>query len=1049
MAADMEAWSHSRYGTFIGFSDIRTLTEVRYHWERYAAFPGLSTNQQDKLRKEQNKLSKFVVEERSSNQSPSRSAGLFSLEAVAPTIKLFKRYWETGTCSATDAGAKGVNKLNPTFVYCLAGEVFDPHYGTFPQGFPLAPALAQFQESKTTPNTSRQEAAIVDTMKTQFREWAESFRASRAANAVYIRCYSGDAIAFCRALDLFGTTGDPATGVFVSAWRGAQINFDGSNDRPVPTTFDVIDTSNLTDHLGLLNLLLVAQPLLHKNPPSQAVLYTETLLPVGEDATKALLDRICTTVPTFATLLGLVPRAYVSGFNSQSNTHELMYSDHLQQYHERVAWVDPAGGDSNSPRHKCQLSINAADLGHVLFGFYDKMFASEQVMNAMFAKPSRSQLLMMENVHYHRETIGALMQHIKRRIHLVNGGWDVVADEFLEMVRMDGSRLVGMNNFQDLCLQLHLFGVYTPDVLESDPHPLSYRISLRQPDISPMFCVVFTIPRRSLRILLTDRSETGWPILQCLLSVPLTHSNAFSAIHPIWGKCTSAPSSSRICIEEDEQGVNGRSGLVVSFWASSRTLEFAGSSVSLCIKSTPQSTMRFVQELGMELAMFTAKLDDKQYVRILPYRPSLVSGQSPNVESVAIRFPDPVPTPSRVSIVANTGSGNGPRYVISFTARVDFDFHTAQKALLDGAEVSAVQIGPCTMKLSFEDHLHVISYPYPIIGDQYRLRIARKSHYVEVIVPVSEPLDAGGYHLNIGPVLNNDTHTTWNIHHVSLNRMPPVKLGDPKKLRWLNPHVASQLSNRELGIRENDSTVKAEAINTLVNIKDSIHALTMTASGEQGFKPLAIGLSEPDQGGINTIILAGALRYDLASATVIVDCAVVPLFRDAMPALLPSIQKLVNASSVARITTIAHTMTAWKKLLPAFVERCRTWSHRENCEYAATGQIPLSTVANENPLCSCGQNIGFDGPEWRVSEWEGFLPFATRAAISPLFAVSYIETMTGVAQPLTTVKTGTAGTGASSQRKAVNPLQKSSVLLFDLPTSRLAGSQEGLSESVM
>ncbi|KAG8749584.1 hypothetical protein FRC12_013351 [Ceratobasidium sp. 428] len=98
-----------------------------------------------------------------------------------------------------------------------------------------------------------------------------------------------------------------------------------------------------------------------------------------------------------------------------------------------------------------------------------------------------------------------------------------------------------------------------------------------------------------------------------------------------------------------------------------------------------------------------------------------------------------------------------------------------------------------------------------------------------------------------------------------------------------------------------------------------------------------------------------------------------------------------------QLRTRHHEGIAWKHLLPAFVERCRTWPHRANCEYKQTGKIPLDVVPEVNPLCSCGEGVGLDGPEWDDPAWKAVLPFATRAVISPLFGVSYLEEMIGPA----------------------------------------------------
>ncbi|KAG9077365.1 hypothetical protein FRC06_008961 [Ceratobasidium sp. 370] len=227
--------------------------------------------------------------------------------------------------------------------------------------------------------------------------------------------------------------------------------------------------------------------------------------------------------------------------------------------------------------------------------------------------------------------------------------------------------------------------------------------------------------------------------------------------------------------------------------------------------------------------------------------------------------------------------------------------------------------------------------------------------------------------------------------------MPLLRPASSKRLYWLNPHTALQLSDRERAIRNGNASTKSAASNVLVNVKDSIHTVVSLCSGLQGTRHQAIGLCEPNNGGIYAILLVCGLRLDLASFTVIVDTALVPLSTERMSSLIPSIQKLQDESPIVQVITEGHEAVAWKKLLPAYVERCRTWKHNAKCEYAAQGEIPLSLKMDENPICTCGEGLGFGGPEWRVELWEGLFPFATRAAISPLFSVSYVEAVAGMA----------------------------------------------------
>jgi hypothetical protein len=71
-------------------------------------------------------------------------------------------------------------------------------------------------------------------------------------------------------------------------------------------------------------------------------------------------------------------------------------------------------------------------------------------------------------------------------------------------------------------------------------------------------------------------------------------------------------------------------------------------------------------------------------------------------------------------------------YVDSLCGRFMVNSPEEQDKLLNGAAVSAIQISPCTMELKIGSYAHIVPYHYPINGSSPRLRIARKSHYIEV-----------------------------------------------------------------------------------------------------------------------------------------------------------------------------------------------------------------------------------------------------------------------------------------------------------------------------
>jgi MYND finger len=87
------------------------------------------------------------------------------------------------------------------------------------------------------------------------------------------------------------------------------------------------------------------------------------------------------------------------------------------------------------------------------------------------------------------------------------------------------------------------------------------------------------------------------------------------------------------------------------------------------------------------------------------------------------------------------------------------------------------------------------------------------------------------------------------------------------------------------------------------------------------------------------------------------------------------------------ITTTEETLAFWKKMVPAMVERCRTWSHTPNCAYQASG-IPRSTGLRDDPICECGRGKDL-GPFTETKDWKPLAPYVTRIAIGLLFPSNF------------------------------------------------------------
>jgi len=231
--------------------------------------------------------------------------------------------------------------------------------------------------------------------------------------------------------------------------------------------------------------------------------------------------------------------------------------------------------------------------------------------------------------------------------------------------------------------------------------------------------------------------------------------------------------------------------------------------------------------------------------------------------------------------------------------------------------------------------------------------------------------------------------TLWNVHYLNLDRCPSFKLSkDPKAFNWLVPYVSHMFSYRERVARESQEVVPGVAHDTFLNVKDSLHTFFYSATGIGTGRTYAeVALMNPATNDVHAIILVTDLRLDLASHNIVADSWVIPGSDDIQARLRGKLNIMLS------IKTDADESEAWRYLLPLFIERCRTWEHKSNCEYLAQNSAPLYPGAgsdpNKVPYCSCGIGVGTEMLRRRYGD--AVATYATRAAISPLFSVPYLE----------------------------------------------------------
>ncbi|CAE6382373.1 unnamed protein product [Rhizoctonia solani] len=973
-----------------------TWRESKY--DQYGEFPNLPSDRRERLQKKFEETSSRVSARagRGINPQLSQSAVGMWPDAVSPVSDQFNHFWVHGTTATANKDIEKTTRLNPTFCYSAHGEAFNINKTAFPVGYHFAPAFTPLVFDPAGPIT---DSAMVKA-KQQFKAGCLAFQASRKANSIIFRYFVGDAVMFCRALALYNKTKKPQTGEFKSHWRATPIDLTEhtTSSPPAPGSFDVIECSTLSNKLGLFNLLLVGQPLLKQAPASQSVLYTDMLF-YGEVTIEIFWRRLWSNVPAIGLLLGLAPRSYLSLFSSMSKAHMHAVKEELPLFTERIPWVDPSSGDKHaSLEPNTSICFEADHLALLLFDIYYEMVHYETAPLEKLQRLSPSELQITNDPHFIQETFAILIAHVKSRARLISSTWPEVMDRLNGLIAHHGIKNSQLHHFYDLQHQLHLQSVVPLEetgLFEEKARGTSLRVFSQWPSIPKLICVVLTVPSAKLDPLRERWSLEPSPRLICEYGVDydeidLTHSS----IHAAWGKCVPVDDSDgKYVIDEDPEGFRGTSDLVVSFWTGAEAVMPPEMRVWLRLRDTHHTIANFKGLLGSKLQLFETELADAGHVLLLRERPMGLS-QTQKADRYILP-PSISATGDEYQIKAEFKDPKNT--ILPIVARVEIHSDIEKAQLSQVKAAATTQIGPCSLELTFGTSKRVLRFPYPISGANIKVDINKSAYRIEVTAPIFKPTETGGYPFSPFPVVQHSSPSPWNIHHVHIDRMPKVNIKQREKIKgWLIDHTALQMSDRERIIQRSTQASDRRTPDVLTSFKQSMTRMVLDYVGirdpSQG-RHSTFALFEPTYG-IYAIVMVSGLRLDLAGASFVLDCAVVAVSPESATNIAVGILKIQDHGFL-EIRTHPVEVPVWKHILPAFVERGRTWPHKADCHYKSEGKIPLSDKIDCDPLCQCGRGIGLDGSDWDIPAWKALLPSATRAVLSPLFPVPYLEVVKG------------------------------------------------------
>ncbi|KAL8783007.1 MAG: hypothetical protein Q9195_009512 [Heterodermia aff. obscurata] len=294
-----ETWNSSPFGCFIGFLSKDSLASIRKFWISYSTeheCGQFEKKARNAISERSQEISEFTA------MHGVRATGPFWIDAVKTMAHTYREFWKTGVVGGNaedlaDLGNGGLGLVNPMFAASSAppGD-YAVHYGTEPLlGFHVAEAFSNNPESTQTARTGVN-SHVVNVAKTQFKAWCHSFKQYADNGTVRLEMFSGEAIGLCYELQLQIALRNKVDGLvraYVQPWTLRPLRLEsttksGNDNLGSFTLYNIIDSSNLSDHVGLINVLSATIPLLRKS--SSSILYHESLLKASETIEKSLSD---------------------------------------------------------------------------------------------------------------------------------------------------------------------------------------------------------------------------------------------------------------------------------------------------------------------------------------------------------------------------------------------------------------------------------------------------------------------------------------------------------------------------------------------------------------------------------------------------------------------------------------------------------------------------------------------------------------------------------------------------------------------------------------
>ena len=534
---------------------------------------------------------------------------------------------------------------------------------------------------------------------------------SDSKTSLRIQVFVGDPLAFCFALEQFRTKSHSnILGCYVQAESGTALVLNGPCYDPVspkyqaPLAFNVIDTNDLIDSDGLLNVLVAVIPILEETPAS--VVYTDTTYSPKTESS-LLSDLLAADVRVMSTLLGVAPLAYLTGCATRGYQQDVPSPvTSSTRFYNRIAWKFSSGGDE-AGKLQSKLQCDPEELAELLSCLYYKMFPDESPAHNTHG-PERTDTRLAPRL-YTKRGFAAFLAFLKSR---VCADWKKVCHSLVSRIQLSP---MGEYGIQEVWIELYLMGVFDRLVPRSQPEDTKYN-ALRTD--SQFTCIVVSIPHSEWRtfhnqhLVLLEKSHSPLHVAALLLLDVGSHQHSkFASTVSIFGTLKIQSEGHNGVLEPDQQGWEGSSDLHV----------FALVPTEMLNSITPEKlmvTVRFiVGHLSPSSDLVVTKDFDVFKGPLLANNVHLLKSY-PGTNAPS---PKPIENPSQFAASNDKLQVTYPRLSISemcFYVQLKFFKAKVKPLVKRGEKLFTKKITPCTFTMQYGSFEYCLSLPFPVLGER-------------------------------------------------------------------------------------------------------------------------------------------------------------------------------------------------------------------------------------------------------------------------------------------------------------------------------------------